>query len=231
LARSTNNGVNWTTFTGTVNAATKTVTVNNVPGFSTWTIQNNDTPLPVELTSFTGKAIADGAQLKWSTASEKNSKGFNVERSLDGKVFLQIGFVEGVGNSQTTQNYQFLDRGFNKFAYYRLVQVDLNGQTDVKQTIAVAEGINNMIVKVVPNPFRGVALLNIENLGNENSLVEANITDVTGRLVSSFKGTAQGSQAWLAENASKLGQGLFILNLVVFDGEETRQFTTKLISE
>ena len=69
---------------------------------------NIDSPLPVELTSFIASSKDDNILLKWTTATEVNNYGFEIERSQKSKVNSQtewkkIGFVEGHGNSAIHQ--------------------------------------------------------------------------------------------------------------------------------
>lgn len=88
------------------------------------------TGLPVALISFKAEKQASSVQLKWNTASEQNNSHFDIERSIDGKLFDNIGSKAGAGNSNILINYFFRDdnpiKGEN---YYRLKQVDLNGKT------------------------------------------------------------------------------------------------------
>jgi hypothetical protein len=95
--------------------------------------------LPVELTSFSGRAI-DGqtTKLEWKTVTEKDNRGFFVERSFDGYNFSEIGFVQGALNSNSERSYQFLDKlpARGKF-YYRLRQMDENGKETYSKIIAV----------------------------------------------------------------------------------------------
>jgi hypothetical protein len=84
--------------------------------------------LPVELIDFSGKVTADGNLLTWRTASEQNNKGFEVERSEDGKAFKTIGFVKGAGTTLEEQQYAFLDESpTSAVSYYRLKQLDHKG--------------------------------------------------------------------------------------------------------
>lgn len=79
-------------------------------------------PLPVTLTSFTGRSPGDGqVQLQWTTASEVNNAYFSVEHSGNGQVFLPIGQVDGNGTTNQPQNYSFLHEGVGAgIQYYRL---------------------------------------------------------------------------------------------------------------
>src|ERR1035438_10814715 len=70
--------------------------------------------LPVELTSFTAKQSVSGVELYWVTATEVNNFGFDVERSYllspnDKTIWVKIGFISGHGNSDSPNNYSFID--------------------------------------------------------------------------------------------------------------------------
>ncbi|MBO9615488.1 MAG: T9SS type A sorting domain-containing protein [Dyadobacter sp.] len=94
----------------------------------------NEGPMPVSLVSFDAKAAgSDKVNVTWVTASEKNNSHFVIERSYNAKNFVEIGSVEGKGDSDVATSYEFADR--NPLAgtnYYRLKQVDrattVNGQ-------------------------------------------------------------------------------------------------------
>lgn len=86
--------------------------------------------LPIQLSSFTATKAGSQVQLAWSTASETNNKGFDVQRSQDGSAWTSIGFVNGAGQSTQNRSYRFDDaaplKGKN---YYRLVQVDFDNRS------------------------------------------------------------------------------------------------------
>jgi len=84
--------------------------------------------LPITLTSFTAKFQHGDVQLQWSTAMEENNDYFSIERSQDGGHFNEIGQINGAGSSLEHSHYQFTDvNPLSGMAYYRLKQVDLNG--------------------------------------------------------------------------------------------------------
>jgi hypothetical protein len=98
--------------------------------FSEFFLTGSVTPLPVELTEFTATLVSSAVRLAWATASEKNSARFEVERSLDGKVFATIGTVAAAGSSGKARAYELLDGKLPTNVptlYYRLRQVDLDG--------------------------------------------------------------------------------------------------------
>ena len=98
--------------------------------------------------------------LDWSTASEKNSDMFEVERSTNGKEFVSIGKTKAAGNSTNVQLYNFTDKnsaglGFDKL-YYRIKQTDKDGKVDYSKIRAVSFLTEDIIVVhyIGPNPFK-----------------------------------------------------------------------------
>jgi hypothetical protein len=122
------------------------------------TLANVTGTVPVELASFSGTAMQGGITLSWSTASELNNLGFEVERSTDENGFITIGFVNGVGTSTETHYYSFIDRPHfeNKSRIrYRLKQVDFDGSFEYSNVIEV-EVYQPLVFKLdqnYPNPF------------------------------------------------------------------------------
>ncbi|MBK7868545.1 MAG: T9SS type A sorting domain-containing protein [Ignavibacteriales bacterium] len=82
--------------------------------------------------------------------------GFEVERSIDGLTFNKIGFVKGAGTSTTKQSYKFTDNSaLNGTNYYRLRQIDLNGEFVFTSAIEVnfASVTDFTLHQNYPNPF------------------------------------------------------------------------------
>jgi hypothetical protein len=112
--------------------------------------------LPVELLSFSGHAQKDHNSLSWSTASERNNNGFEVQRSDDGIHFSKIGFIHGAGNSTTILDYSYNDYSFPKeLSYYRLVQTDNDGTATESRPISVTNPNTMKLTALTayPNPF------------------------------------------------------------------------------
>lgn len=110
--------------------------------------------LPVEFSSFTAKKQDDvHSLLSWQTSVEVDNDYFEVQRSANGKDFQKIGKVNGNGTTSEVQDYTFLDRdplpGMN---YYRLKQVDFNGQYDYSSVEVVNFGSEHGEITVFPNP-------------------------------------------------------------------------------
>jgi hypothetical protein len=122
--------------------------------------------IPVELLTFEAALLGDKlVQLNWTTATELNSDYFDIEKSTDGKIFHFIGKTNAAGYSNQKKDYHYADTDISdgKVLYYRLKQVDKNGQFQYSKTVSVA--LNNKYVQwaVYPNPAK--TQLTIDGLG------------------------------------------------------------------
>jgi len=94
-----------------------------------------------------------GNMLEWSTSMELNSHNFEIEKSIDGIQFENIGSLEAAGMSEDGKSYRFLDIGVNnERLFYRLKQVDFDGASNLSQTV--------LVNKLIPNQFMVVAKTN-----------------------------------------------------------------------
>ncbi|MBC7425145.1 MAG: T9SS type A sorting domain-containing protein [Bacteroidia bacterium] len=115
------------------------------------------TGLPVHMSSLAINSEQCDNRLTWNTFSEDNNKGFNVERSINGIDFYEIGFVSGKGNSGKPQYYSFTDQKPGKKNYYRLRQISYDGSEQIsaasmaERPCEIAEGK----FFAYPNPAKG----------------------------------------------------------------------------
>jgi hypothetical protein len=106
--------------------------------------------LPVILISFKGENEQNGNTLAWTTTSEINNSGFEIEKSLDAKTFERIGFIDGNGDSKEINTYHFLDPYPLSRTYYRLKQLDFNGKFEYSHVISVKK--DGSVIQIYPNP-------------------------------------------------------------------------------
>lgn len=104
---------------------------------STVNIPFTFTTLPVEWVYFRGYNTGSENILEWSTVSEINSDHFTIERQNAFGYFEAIDKVSSEGNSSHVKDYSFIDNNILSVTYYRLVQVDIDGKTDISPTIAI----------------------------------------------------------------------------------------------
>jgi hypothetical protein len=108
--------------------------------------------LPVELTNFTGRSNGSEVLLSWSTRTETNNKGFEIEKLINSN-WADIGFVQGKGTSTDPSEYSFRDIVDGVSSLYRLKQVDYNGTVNYSESIKVISSIDFRLGQNYPNPF------------------------------------------------------------------------------
>ena len=114
--------------------------------------------IPVELTSFTAEGSQTGVSLTWSTATETNNKGFEIQRSnqSDPGKWTKAGYVEGKGTTTQPQDYSFIDDDLPAGIYsYRLKQFDYNGSFTFSKIAeaSVNAPLQFSLSQNYPNPF------------------------------------------------------------------------------
>jgi aminopeptidase N len=152
-------------------------------------------PVPVELTAFTASANGNIVVLKWTTATEINNKGFEVERCLtqsasdglsEGESFnnwAKIGFVRGIGTSTSGKDYSYVDAVAKYGRYlYRLKQIDFDGKETYSEVVKIEAGLKPedfVLEQNYPNPFNPTTFIKFSlpkaskvNLSVYNSLGE-----------------------------------------------------------
>lgn len=175
-----------------------------------------DAALPVELTTFTATVQGSTAKLLWTTATEVNNYGFEVERSIDKTNFSKIGFVSGAGNSNSTKTYSFSDSKINSGSnYYRLKQIDNDGQFKYSSIVEISSNSSVHTFSLnqnYPNPFNPVTIINYEI--PKEGFVSLKVFDTIGREVSTLVNQHQiaGSHS-ITFNASNLSSGIYFYQL------------------
>ncbi|MCK6613690.1 MAG: DUF4623 domain-containing protein [Ignavibacteriaceae bacterium] len=113
--------------------------------------------LPVELSSFTASASGSTVVLEWTTASELNNRGFEIERSSDGSTWANVGFVAGKGNTAELTSYRFSEEVVSGSYIYRLKQIDFDGtfsySGNVSVNVNVTAPVSFAVEQNFPNPF------------------------------------------------------------------------------
>ncbi|GAB2529396.1 endonuclease/exonuclease/phosphatase family protein [Spirosoma aerophilum] len=183
-------------------------TSDHYPTFARFTVANASGPLPVRLSSFETKPVGERVALSWTTANETNSAYFDVERSVDAREFGAIGRVAAAGDAQSTKTYGLLDEhplsGTN---YYRLKQVDLDGQTAYSKIISVVMDNLTPGMEILGNPTDNQAIrVVIRNLPNASF----HLTTLTGRELT-VQGQTQTDGSMVFTTAQTLSPGVYLL--------------------
>lgn len=111
--------------------------------------------LPVDINNFSADLEGKYVYLSWQTLFEQNNQGFVIEKSTDANNWQSISFVNGRGNSTSPENYSYLDKNpYSDINYYRLKQIDIDGNTKYSSIISVTFKKNNLSLLVYPNPTK-----------------------------------------------------------------------------
>ncbi|MGG7666965.1 T9SS type A sorting domain-containing protein [Dyadobacter sp. BHUBP1] len=173
-----------------------------------------DNALPVKLVYFNATALSGTALLSWATASEETNKGFAIERSADGRNWAQIGFIDSnspEGESNTKSVYSFTDEApIADKNYYRLKQMDFNGQHEYSLIRVVHFGVMNDF-NIYPNPVKSE--VSIDGLAGAGTI---RLYDTTGRVIAN-KAVSETSNVISLEG---LSEGLYYLH-IIYNGKAT----------
>ena len=113
-------------------------------------------PLPIDLVSFGGDVFGSDLNpvviLDWTVASQINNDYFEIQRSTDIEVWKTIETIEGEGNMNSEMSYSIIDDNpVEGISYYRLRQIDYDGQYEMFNPIAIRIGSQEKIVDKVYN--------------------------------------------------------------------------------
>lgn len=125
-------------------------------------IRNNGSTLPVTWLDFTATKQPTTVELSWSTATEHNTKDFQVQYSTNAQDWSVLGMVTAAGSSFTTKNYAFIHGSplkNNTYNYYRIKQNDIDGKFSFSKIVSIIYNEMGPEVKVYPNP--ATSLLNV----------------------------------------------------------------------
>jgi endonuclease I len=174
----------------------------------------NAVTLPVTWLNFTGKRHeTNEVKLTWQTASERNNRGFFVERSVDGITFDEIGFVSGKGTTNLVSAYQYTDEVAPKEAklFYRLKQTDLDGRFEYSVLVTVGADEHVALPTFYPNPVADEVNVAVhESIG---TLFSYMITDHTGKLIKQHHENSQDDAQRIVIPTRDLCAGVYLLQI------------------
>ncbi len=181
------------------------------------------------LLSFT--AIVDeslpGIILNWSTASETNNSGFEIERSRNQMGWEKIGYVPGYGTTSETKTYSFADDKVTPGKYsYRLKQIDLDGSFEYSTEVEIWFTSPNefSLYQNYPNPFNPVTTIRYSIPPGLNNKVTLSVYDILGNeialLVNEVKPAGEYTVEW---DASNFSSGVYFYKLTAGSFSSTKK--------
>ncbi len=229
--KSEDNGATWTSipFVGSSSGITHMDLTYAAANSQVATIASNgtlfrltDSPMPVELASFTFGVKGRDVNLRWVTTMEENNYGFEIYRiqsglnELDPGNWINVGFVKGNGNTTNTSEYNFSDKKLNSGKFnYKLKQIDYNGNYEyyaLTGTVEISNAKQNNLHQNYPNPFNPVT--NIDYEISQDSKVMIKVYDLTGKEVATLVNNQMKAGFYTVQfNASNLASGNYFYKL------------------
>ena len=185
-------------------------------------------PLPVKLSSFSGKADNCKAILQWTTAQELNTDKFILESSTDGISFSAVAEIKAA-NAANGKSYQQLLVQSTGLVYYRLKMVDLNGSYIYSFIVPVKTNCNiSDIISIYPNPVRTTATLNFNTAYRGKATIVT--TNALGQQITSQTLQVNNTINVILVDVQKQPSGVYFLYLANEKGERLGD-VQKLIKE
>jgi hypothetical protein len=187
----------------------------------------DDSPLPVSLASFKVNATNGAATLVWTTASEINNYGFYVEKSADKQTWTSVTFISGHGTSLVAQTYTYTDA--EPSIYYRLKQVDLNGDTHYSDIVALnltavetETPAEFALMQNYPNPFNPSTTIKFDLA--KSSDVKLAVYTIDGREVAVLVSERREAGSYeVRVDGSNLSSGVYFYKIHAGDFVQTRK--------
>ena len=186
--------------------------IGSAGAFNNFTTPN--VAFPVEWLYFDAQPVDHRqAQLTWATAKEVGNNYFQVEKSVDGRVFEALARIDGAGTTEVTQEYEYLDKYYlAPVVYYRLKQVDINGQHTFSNVVEVNfldPSLAQLRFDVFPNP--ATDYVEIHSLGKIRGTYRLVLVDALGKEI--LEDTFIGSEGQTTLHIDNLPQGMYFIHL------------------
>lgn len=210
--------------TATNTSSTVTQNDNNTtwPGAGRAYVINGGATLPVSFLNLSGYKDGSRNLLQWSTATENNNRGFEVQRSADGINYSVLGFVNSqavAGNSSSVLNYQFTDNNTKgSRQYYRLRQIDMDTRSKLSSIVSI-DGDKLLTLKIdgfFPNPAS--TIINVIITTPNRDKLTLFVTDITGKVVMRKETDVVAGRNTVPVDISYLANNTYILKATAASG-------------
>jgi len=190
-------------------------------------LRTNNGGVPVELVSFTASVNANDVMLNWSTATEVNNSGFNIERKSTNAEWQEIGFVPGFGTTTEPRSYSFNDADVISGTYnYRLKQVDFDGSFAYSNEVEVevTNPVEYTLAQNYPNPFNPSTRIKFTIPNSE--MVSVSVYNSLGEKVADLVNEVlYAGQHSVDFNAQGLASGIYIVKMKTANFTDTRKMS------
>ncbi len=231
-------GLNWEDFSDGltfINSIDKLIAFDNkiFAATSAGLWQRDIFQVPVEFTSFSATVSGINVNLNWTTATEINNKGFEIQRSEvknQKSDWKKIGFIAGFGTTTEPKAYSFTDNKVSAGTYsYRLKQTDFDGSFGFSSIVNVKVDIPNEfhLSQNFPNPFNPVTIINYmisDQARNDKLRVTLKVYNALGEEAATLVNEEKPAGRYSVKfDGSKLSSGIYYYRITAGSFAETRK--------
>jgi len=181
--------------------------------------------IPVELTAFNASVNKNDVVLNWTTATELNNLGFEIQRRSDNGDYTSLGFINGKGTTTEMNDYSFTDKTVDAGSYtYRLMQKDFDGTFAYSQEVEVDIDLplDYSLDQNYPNPFNPTTT--IRYAIPEDNFVSIKLYDVLGNeVITLVNEQKQAGRYEMLFNASNIASGVYYYQINSGSFTQTRK--------
>jgi hypothetical protein len=181
--------------------------------------------IPVELSNFDGYTENNIVTLNWTTATELNNSGFEIERKYKYKSWEKIEFVPGHGTTTEKQFYQFQDQPERSGIFsYKLKQINFDGTFEYSNEISIEynASFTFQLEQNYPNPFNPLTIIKYQI--PKRSFVTLKVYDVLGNEISTLVNEKNPAGSYEYDfNATGLPSGIYLYRLQAGDFADIRK--------
>jgi photosystem II stability/assembly factor-like uncharacterized protein len=192
---------------------------------SVW--RSNPDFIPVELSTFTASVTENSVNLKWTTSTELNNKGFEISRSTGKDEWISLSFIPGSGTTTEPKEYTYTDNNLNPGIYkYKLIQIDYDGTRKEEKEIEVE--VSNLpteyaLFQNYPNPFNPTTT--IKYSVKEAGIVSLKVYDILGKEITTLVNETKSPGEYSVQyDGAKLSSGVYFYTMRAGGYVDTRKF-------
>lgn len=176
------------------------------------------TVMPVTFTSVKAEKKGTNVSVSWNIEEQKNVTSYKVERSEDGKNFMQIDEIEAMQTTSYKVSDNMPSAGIN---YYRIVSVDIDGRRGYSSVARINMGEMNEGLAVYPNPIAGNDI-NLKMNFKAKGVYYLSIRNQIGQVVDNRQINFDGNQTNISIHpATNLTKGVYTIDVTLPNGDHS----------
>lgn len=185
-------------------------------------------PLPVELASLNANCGTGSIMVNWTTASENNNSYFVLERTKDLVTWDIVATVNTLnGNSNVAQNYAYEDHVFGGTFYYRLNQIDVNGDVTTYPPIVLTCNGGSAEPSIVNAYQNGEGQVAVVLFAPTEADYVLGLYNIHGQKILASQGMLSGGNNTIMLDASVLRDAYYLVNVQIGDKNMSRKIFVK----